>query len=409
MNIAILSPYRKHDESITASAETSALHFVTEALAHHVANDRRDVFVVTPRPTRGAENWSDGNVSIVEVPRCVGIFAFLKLTFGVPGSCHTVHFEHEVFAYGGFAVALTMPIALALLRMRGHRILTTLHGVLPLAHIDQKFMASYGVPTSPWFVRFVWRHLIREICRASTTIHVHEERQRQLLREEYGIGPKIVVVPLGVDDRRETISRGEARKHFEIDDDAEVVTFFGFLYRRKGIVELLQCAREMLESNPDRVLVIAGTLPDRAGDAAEVNALLEDLKDCSRFLVTGFLSDDRVPSLMTASDAVILPYTFSMSASGPVTIAAAYGTPLLLSDRFADHFPDYRLFFSPTPRAIREAIDSFFSDASRRRYAEEFSRSLSVARSWKDVSSTFLQLYRALDERSPEKSIERLF
>lgn len=399
MKLAIISPYRKRDQTVTPSAEYSALNFVTEALAQHLSLDGVDVRVVAPSLEKHVgQPWHDGPVVVEEVSQCRGLLGFLRLLHGVPQSHRVVHFEHEVYAYGGLGPAFTMPLALRLLRRRGHAIVTTLHGIIPLESIDRRFMASYRVPGSPWLVRRIWKALIRGICNASAVVHVHEPTFRKILIEQYGVHGTIVVIPLGIDGRRQLIAKADARTALNLEPDGDVACFFGFLFKRKGIGELLKSARALVGSNPRLTLLVAGDLPARAGDAAEVRALIDELADCPRVVFTGFVSDDRVPLVMAASDVMILPYTFSMSASGPLTLGAAYNLPLLLSDRFASQFPEGPGLFEPTSDGIRMAIERFFANRRERDRAQDFSSALMHERSWQRVTQELRVVYESLEK-----------
>lgn len=396
--IVVLSPYRQNGEAVTNSSETSALHFVTEALTQRLAEDGLDIRVIAPSTSATAgPRWSDGLVEIEHIARFRGPRGILDLLNHIPRDRRVIHLEHELYAYGGMFGAILLPIAMWLLRLRGHRILTTLHGVIPLDSIDSGMLASYRVPGIPIIVRAAWRLLIRAIAYASDTVHVHEKRFRDILIEQYDIRRRIAVIPLGVDNRYRAIDRTNARGDLGIRHDAQVVCFFGFLYKRKGIVELLRGVRALLEANPNIVVLVAGDLPVRAGDATEIRDLLASLADCDRLRTFGFISDDAVGPLLSASDVLILPYTFSMSASGPMTVGAAHGLPLLLSDRFAESFPEFQDFFEPTSLGITRAIESFFDDPIQRERATAFSRSLLAERSWAAVAALMIDEYRLLE------------
>lgn len=399
MNVSIVSPYRKRDETITPDAETTALNFVTEALAFHLAQDGVAVRVLTQHlGTKSASRWHDGNVTVDEIPASASPFDFFQLAFAVPRADRIVHIEHELFAYGGIVSAFTVPPAIWLLRCRGHAVMTTLHGVIPLDKIDQAFVRSYRVWGPPFLIRAIWKLLIRGVCIASTLVHVHEDAFASSLRNQYGVRSPIAVVPLGIDLRVRRAEKTDARRALGIDPTSKVACFFGFLYKRKGIAELLHCARRLTDENPDVVVLVAGDLPRRAGDAREVEALIASLRDCERVVFTGFVSDDRVPDVLAAADVMILPYTLSISSSGPLTIALAYGLPVLLSNRFERYFPEAPELFEPTADGIRLAIEGYFFDADVRERVRSFSILQTQERRWQVVAKRMRALYESIAE-----------
>lgn len=400
MNVTILSPYRKKGEAVTPDVETTALNFVTEALAFHLAEDNLSVRVITQRPDAAtASRWYDGNVTVDEVPKSGGPFGFFKLALTIPRADRVVHLEHELYAFGGIITAFTVPLAIWALRHRGHAVVTTLHGVIPLEKIDRTFVKSYGVQGSPMIVRAIWKFLIRGVCLASTIVHVHEDAFADSLREQYGVRSPIAVVPLGIDPRRQLIEKADARRDIGIDPSSDVVCFFGFLYKRKGIVELLKCSRRLVEENPRIVLLIAGDLPRRAADAHEIESLITALRDCPQVVFTGFVSDERLPKVLAAADVMILPYTFSMSSSGPLTLAVSHELPVLLSNRFTRYFPEAPDVFEPDSDGIRHAIEQYFRDASVRKRLQTFTLRHAEERRWPLIAKRMRALYERIDPR----------
>ena len=104
-------PLSKKGEAVTPYVETTALNFVTEALAFHLAEDNLSVPVITQRPDAAtASRWYDGNVTVDEVPKSGGPFGFFKLALTIPRADRVVHLEHELYAYGGIITAFTVPL-----------------------------------------------------------------------------------------------------------------------------------------------------------------------------------------------------------------------------------------------------------------------------------------------------------
>lgn len=159
---------------------------------------------------------------------------------------------------------------------------------------------------------------------------VHTAEYRDMLCD-LGVVPEgIRIIPEGVPRVDEApISEDDAKSELGL-VGRKVVTIFGFVVRRKGY----DVALEALKSLPKDVslLIAGGRHPDdRTGFyerlAEQIRA--EGLSD--RVVVTGYLPDDRVPLVMTASDVVIAP-SAEISNSSSLMRVCAYGKPIVASD-----------------------------------------------------------------------------
>jgi phosphatidylinositol alpha-1,6-mannosyltransferase len=119
---------------------------------------------------------------------------------------------------------------------------------------------------------------------------------------EHAAGRKlpITVVPPGVDTERfvpltET-QRLEARRHFGIADDAELLVSISRLVPRKGFDTAIRAAALLRTSRPDLVLAIAGG----GRDEGRLRQLAEQVKAPVTFL--GRVSNDDLPRLYGCAD-----------------------------------------------------------------------------------------------------------
>ncbi len=117
--------------------------------------------------------------------------------------------------------------------------------------------------------------------------------------------------------------------------DKDIILLFGFIRRGKGIETAIGAMRELGSQGERTVLVIAGSPQDRDGEQ-----YLRELKDYvdkigvakKVVFLDEYIPEERVPMLFHAASAVVIPYTESVGASGPMHNFAGYGVPMIVSD-----------------------------------------------------------------------------
>lgn len=156
---------------------------------------------------------------------------------------------------------------------------------------------------------------------------------KEYLRQMQGIGinpADITVIPEGVPEiPRTRISVMNAKSLLKV-SGKRVVTIFGFVVRRKGY----EIALQALKSLPDDViLMIAGGAhpDDSTGYFDDLKEEINDQNLQDRVVITGYLENHEIPTIMSASDLVAAPFT-SISNSGSILRAIAHRKPMLIAD-----------------------------------------------------------------------------
>jgi glycosyltransferase involved in cell wall biosynthesis len=158
---------------------------------------------------------------------------------------------------------------------------------------------------------------------------------RDRFLQEYQINPnKVVETPHPCSQVDTTVSVRDASKKLGF-ANREVILIFGFIRPEKGIEVALNAMNIVKESVPSALLLIAGKPQDEEG-----KKYLLQLKEISRNLNlrnnvrfdSEFISDEQLPDYFGASAVVLVPYTESVGASGPIHNYAGYGVPILASD-----------------------------------------------------------------------------
>lgn len=187
----------------------------------------------------------------------------------------------------------------------------------------------------------------------------------------------ITVVPPGVDTERfhplSDDERAEARAHFGIAADAEVIVSISRLVPRKGFDTAIQAAGLLRRSRPNLTLVISGS----GRDEKRLRVLANSLHAPVRFL--GRVSNDDLPRLFGCADIYAMLCRnrwagLEQEGFGIVFLeAAACGVPQIAGDSggAAEAVDDGRtgiVVRSPDdPRVVADAFEALLDDPARAR------------------------------------------
>jgi len=109
----------------------------------------------------------------------------------------------------------------------------------------------------------------------------------------------------------------------------EVVLFFGYIRRYKGLDTLLEAWREVRARRPAATLVVAG---EPYEDVAPYRRLAEAAGgEPAVRMLDRYIPDEEVEALFKAADVAVLPYR-SVTQSGVTHVAYALGVPVITTD-----------------------------------------------------------------------------
>ncbi len=157
--------------------------------------------------------------------------------------------------------------------------------------------------------------------------------------------------------------RASARARLGLAPDDEVVLFFGYVRRYKGLDTLLEAWPRVRARRPRAVLVVAGEFYE---DAGPYRLLAERAGgEPAVRLLERYLPDEEVEAVFKAADVVVLPYR-SATQSGVTHVAYALGVPVITTDvgGLAETVtPATGLVVPPdNPEALAAAIVRYFAD-----------------------------------------------
>jgi len=254
-----------------------------------------------------------------------------------------VHMVHVQFGphgavYGGL-FGEPMLLLLLLAKFLGIRTTVTFHSTWMTAQVAERIrqykrLSLFSILAGPFF-----RLYMRILCKGTDVLQLSSVRlnstlKDRFLREYRFFAGKVAEIPHPCDNAVERIDPSEAGRELGL-LGKRVILLFGFIARNKGIEIALRAMEQIRELIPDAMMVIAGTPLDRDGVAYlhELHRLAKDLSldQCVRFR-TKFIPEEEVRLYFSCASVVVVPYTQSIGASGPIHNYAGYGVPIVASD-----------------------------------------------------------------------------
>lgn len=160
---------------------------------------------------------------------------------------------------------------------------------------------------------------------------VHSEQDERDLRELVS-SPKLIrtVHPTYNQFRKRKIDKATARKELDIPDDQEMLLFFGFIRKYKGLAHLIKALPDICSARPNAHLWVVGDFFEN--DKEDYLALIRECKCEDKLtLVDGYLPDDKVEPYFAAADLCVLPYE-SATQSGVIQISYSFGCPVVATN-----------------------------------------------------------------------------
>jgi glycosyltransferase involved in cell wall biosynthesis len=263
------------------------------------------------------------------------------------------------------------------LRRHGTRVLLVCDNLVPHEH------RPFDGALTRWMLRNSDGYLV-----------MSDSVERDLDRLKPGAVRRRVKHPLYAQFDRGRWTRETARARLGVDGD--VVLFFGYVRRYKGLDTLLEAWPNVRARRP-ATLVVAGEFYE---DAAPYRALAQAAGgEPGVRLLERYIPDEEVEALFKAADLVVLPYR-SATQSGVTHVAYALGVPVLTTDvgGLAEtvHPGETGLIVPPEdPGALAAGIVEFFDRGMAPRLRGGVAR-LQREHSWEALATETLQLADSL-------------
>jgi glycosyltransferase involved in cell wall biosynthesis len=325
---------------------------------------------------------------------------FLVLTRWKP---NVIHCQHEFWLYGRGVFSVMFIVMLVLLKTLRRPIVTTIHGIVARAVITPDYLLRHSSNKHLASVkRNYFTFLIKVIGKLSHKVIVHLDIIKLILLNDYGYSEsKVMVIRHGVDPPEVKMDRKVARRKLGLPVDSIILLCFGEIRRGKGIEHAIEAVAKLKEMLPNVLFMIAGiyspeSSPESRGYLEELMSKIKNLKLERHVIIrAGFIPEEDVYTMISASDVMLLPYTDieTIRAPGPLYRAASCNLPVVASksEMFEDITNTNGLNFAASKvnaETLSRAVEVAFSN--KRGWITN------KILTWQEVAKKVLNLYTAL-------------
>jgi glycosyltransferase involved in cell wall biosynthesis len=192
-----------------------------------------------------------------------------------------------------------------------------------------------------------------------------------------------------------TISKEEARNQLNIPNEQNLILFFGFIRKYKGLDILLNAmaSEKMISKNIH--LMIVGEFYE---DAKPYHELVQTLGIQDRVqIIEAFIPDNEVKKYVCSADFIIQPYR-NATQSGVTPLAYHFEKPMLVTNvgGLADTVPDNKVgvVVEPNAKAIATGIESLYEKGEA--YYIPFIKEEKKKFTWEQMVNNFLLLHQQI-------------
>jgi glycosyltransferase involved in cell wall biosynthesis len=253
---------------------------------------------------------------------------------------------------------------------------------------------------------FVLRAYEKKLMKRSDALIAVSKYTVDELTELYGIKEeKIHVIYNGVDMEKfkPRPNRAEMYREFGLEEDHKIVLFVGRLYHRKGLEILLRSIPPVLREFSKVKFVISGKGFKKKEENLRILAQELNIEENVKFL--GYVPDEKLPSLYSASDIFVLPAIYenfpfaileAQAAGLPVISTKVGGIPEFLVDNENGFVIDPGDSIQLTQRLLALLQDAKLAkemgDRGRKLIEEKFD--------WRIITGQVIDLYHKLLEKT---------
>ncbi len=243
------------------------------------------------------------------------------------------------------------------------------------------------------------------VLKTSTAIIAHTQFIKNKLLETFDIeNDKIFVIAHGNYDSQlpeKQISKEQARKNLNINENENVILFFGAIKEYKGL-DLLLDAFEIAASKMQNLkLVIAGS-PDSNKIKEKYLNKINQLKAKNNIIYNfDYILTEKVADYFLAADIIALPYK-NIYHSGIIHLAFSYGRPFVATDvgdfrEMAEAGKCGKISPEKTASSFADTMLECFSDKTLLKEMGAYCKKVSDTKySWDNIAKKTHNLYKNL-------------
>jgi len=238
---------------------------------------------------------------------------------------------------------------------------------------------------------------------------VHSNFSKTLLKEKFHFDfSKIAVVPHGNFDiyqPQKQTSRYNARKELELSDDDDVLLFFGFIRKYKGLDLLLDGFEKVQNKNGNLKLVIAGATSSIQMENEYKERINQISKNNNILYHSRFIPTKHVAQYFIAADIIVLPYK-NIFHSGLMHLAYSFGKPVIATkvgdfEETIEHGKSGFILKYNDATNLSQTIELAFSNKSKLLEMGEYAQKLSKEKySWNKIAFRTLEFYKNLTQQN---------
>lgn len=315
-------------------------------------------------------------------------------------------FEFEFSSFGSTSVTLAIPILLTLIKQMNKQTTIVLHQVLTSL---EDLSGHLGISKNSLKLKILnqgLRVFYKSIGFLADQIIVLEEEFKNRLIPLIN-RDKILVIPHGIDTNLKPISQKNARQILRLNPNEIVILYFGFITWYKGADIFTEVAKKFPKTFNGRTVrfIIAGGPSFTLSQKPHYQQFLQHvlITKPTNMQITGFIDETMLTSYFSAADLLVLPYRSFMSSSGPLSMAASFNKPVIMSkslqgylktDSFQEAYStlkaDKSLFFTPNVSSLSKHLMKTLKSQNLNKLAI-FSHRLRELRSFNKIAETYNQ------------------
>lgn len=330
------------------------------------------------------------------------LFPFHVLRQAKKDHLDLIHLQHEINMFGGLSTALVFPLLPILLKIFNLKTIITIHAVVKQKEVDSRFLETFAFPQSPLLVlpvKFFFFFLYYICGKFSDRIIVHSPGLRQIMIKDYFVNPqKIEVILEGVPEYSPKYKKMVLTNSW-IDriKNKPFILYFGYLVRRKRLEDLIDAFKNISSEYPNHLLVMAGGCLQK--DYEE--SIKKRAEDCPAIIFTSHICDKELGWLLEKCLFTVVPATYSISASGPLSHIMRFKKPVIvpklgvLQEEITDGVEG--LYYQPNDSvSLTRALRKLVEDNELREKLSRNMQKKSASRTWSKIAQKTIYLYEDL-------------